>query len=86
MSYECNLKANRIGKITIKNLYDYKLALNETTKEFEVISTKDGHRWGAGKTTKGAVISACRCGVRLKDINLSAGYVPIKEVIEAIKQ
>lgn len=83
--YECNLKANRIG-ITVKNLYDYKLALNEVTKEYEVLSTKDGHRWGAGKSTKGAVISACRCGVRLKDINLSAGYVPIKEVIEAIKQ
>lgn len=86
MAYECNLQANRIGRITVKNLYDYKLALNEATQEFEVISTKDGYRWGAGKTTKGAVISACRCGVRLKDINLSAGYVPIKEVIEAIKQ
>lgn len=85
MAYECNLKANRIGKITIKNLYDYKLALNEATQEFEVISTKDGHRWGAGKSTKGAVISACNCGIRLKDIDLHEAYVPIKEVIEVIK-
>ena len=86
MVYECNLQSNRIGKITVKNLYDYKLALNEVTKEFEVLSTKDGHRWGAGKSTKGAIISACNCGIRLKDIDLSAGYVPIKEVIKAIKQ
>ena len=86
MAYECNLKANRIGKITLKNFYDYKMALNEATQEYEVINTKDGHRWGAGKTTKGAIISACNCGIRLKDIDISAEYVPIKEVIQAIKQ
>ena len=85
MVYECNLKSNRIGKITLKNFYDYKLALNEVTKEYEVLSTKDGHRWGAGASTKGAVISACRCGIKLKDIDLHEAYVPIQEVIEVIK-
>lgn len=85
MTFECNLEANRIGKITLKNFYDYKMRFNELTKEFEV-SGKDGHIWGAGKSTKGAVISACNCGVRLKDIDISAEYVPIQEVIACIKQ
>ena len=82
--YECNLKNSRVGKITLKNFYDYKMRFNKLTKEFE-ISDKEGHIWGAGKTTKGAVISACNCGIRLKDIDISAGYVPLQEVIQAIK-
>lgn len=84
MTYECNLGPNRIGKITIKDIRDFKLRLNELTQEFEV-SGKDGHVWGAGKSSKGAVISACRCGVQLRDIDLSEAYVPIREVIAVIK-
>ena len=87
MAFECNLRANRIGKITITkgDLYKFKLALNEATGRYEVKSNKDGFVWGEGASTKGAVIGACRQGIQLKDINLSGGYVPIKEVIEAIK-
>lgn len=87
MSFECNLKANRlskIGRITVKDYKNFKLSLNEVTKEFEVVG-KDGHVWGAGASTKGAVISACNCGVRLKDIDIHEAYVPLAEVIEAIK-
>lgn len=85
MAFECNLQANRIGKITVKNLYDFKLALNEELKEFEVTG-KDGHVWGAGKSTKGAMISALNCGVPLKKVDITNYYVPIHEVIEAIKR
>ena len=86
MAYECNLRQNRIGVITLKNFYDYKLALNEATQEYEVTSTKDGFRWGAGKSTKGAMISALRQGIPLKKIDITCAYVPVKEVIEAVKQ
>lgn len=85
MSFECNLEANRIGRITVKNLYDYKLSLNEATQEFEVRSLEDNFRWGAGKSTKGAMISAMRQGIQLRDIDITEAYVPIKEVIRAIK-
>ena len=85
MSYECNLQSNRIGVITLKNFYDYKLALNELTQEFEVTCLKDGHVWGAGKSTKGAMISALNCGIRLREIDIHDHYVPIREVIEVIK-
>ena len=86
MAIECNLRANRIGHITVKGLYKFKLALNEVTKEFEVTSLKDGHVWGAGKSTKGAMISACNCGVRLRDVDIHEHYVPIQEVIQVIKR
>lgn len=75
---------SRIGRITIKNYKDFKLTLNEVSKQYEVLG-KDGHVWGAGASTKGAVISACNCGVRLKDIDIHEAYVPLAEVIEAIK-
>lgn len=84
MAYECNLEANRIGRITLKNFYDYKMRFNELSQEFE-ISDKEGHIWGAGKSTKGAVISACNCGIRLREIDIRNHYVPIKEIIEVIK-
>lgn len=85
--YECNLKQNRIGLITTKNLYKFKMAINEVTKEFEVVG-KDGHCWGAGKSPKGALISACNCGIRLRDIDTYGVDVNgkiINEVISAIK-
>ena len=77
---------SKIGKITITkgDLYKFRLALNEASKRYQVIGN-DGHIWGDGASTKGAVISACRCGVRLRDIDLHEAYVPIKEVVEAIK-
>lgn len=84
MSYECNLQSNRIGVITLKNFYDYKLALNEATNRFEV-KGKDGHIWGEGASTKGAMISALNCGIRLREIDIHDHYVPIREVIEVIK-
>lgn len=81
---ECNLKANRVGRITVKDLYKFKLALNEVTGRYQVIGN-DGHVWGDGASTKGAIISACNCGVRLKDIDIHEAYVPLQEVINAIK-
>lgn len=82
--YECNLKPNRIGRITAKNLYDFKLSLDETTKQFKVTG-KDGHIWGQGASVKGAMISAMNCGVQLRDIDIHEFYVPIKECIKAVK-
>lgn len=73
-----------IAQICPETFYEYKMAFNNAKKEWEVKS-KDGHTWGAGKTTKGAIISTCNQGIRLKDIDISQGYVPIKEVITAIK-
>lgn len=84
MSYETNLKANRIGVITVKNLYDFKLALDETKKEFTVTG-KDGFVWGRGKSTKGAMISALHQGIRLRDVDIRDHYVPIKEVLDIVK-
>lgn len=84
MSIECNLKENRIGVITAKDLYKFKLALNNVTNQYEV-SGRDGHIWGAGASTKGAMISALNCGVRLKDVDISEAWVPIKEVLNAVK-
>ena len=82
---ECNLQSNRIGVITVKDYKDFKLVLNNKTNEYEVIGNKDAHIWGRGKSTKGAVISACHCGVRLRDIDISDAYVPLKEVVEVLK-
>lgn len=78
---------SRIGKVTITkgDLFKFKLALDNASKRYQVVSNKDGHIWGDGASTKGAVISACRCGIRLRDIDLHEAYVPIKEIIEAIK-
>lgn len=87
MSFEANLKANRIGVITTKNLYDFKLALNEVTNRFEVTG-KDGHMWGDGASAKGALISACRCGIRLNKIDtygIDLNGKVINEVISVIK-
>lgn len=82
--YECNLENSRVGKITLKNFYDYKLSLNEATNRFEV-KGKDGHIWGEGASTKGAMISALNCGIQLRKIDIHDYYVPIKEIIEIIK-
>ena len=87
MSFECNLKPNRIGVITVKNLYEFKLALNEVTNRFQVTG-KDGHIWGDGASAKGALISACNCGVRLRNIDtygVDINRKVISEVITAIK-
>lgn len=84
MSYECNLQSNRIGVITVKNLYDFKLALDEVTKEFTVTG-KDGFVWGRGKSTKGAMISALNQGIQLRKIDMRDHYVPVKEIIKIIK-
>lgn len=73
-----------IGQIKPEVFYQYKMAFNNTKKQWEVKS-KDGHTWGAGKTTKGAIISTLNQGIRLRDIDISQGYVPIQEVIKAIK-
>ena len=77
---------SKIGRVTITkgDLFKFKLALDNVNKRYQVVGN-DGHIWGDGASTKGAVISACRCGIRLKDIDLSEAYVPIKEVISAIK-
>lgn len=87
MSIECNLRSNRIGVITITkgHLKDFKMALNEVTKEYEVFSNKDGFIWSRAKSPKGAVIGACHNGIRLRDIDISETYVPLQEVIEVIK-
>lgn len=87
MSFETNLRANRIGVITTKNLYEFKLALNEVNNRFEVTG-KDGHMWGDGASAKGALISACRCGVRLNKIDtygVDLNGKTIHEVVCAIK-
>ena len=82
--FECNLQSNRIGKITAKDLYKFKLSLDETMNQFKVTG-KDGHIWGQGASVKGAMISAMNCGVQLRDIDISEFYVPIPEVIKAVK-
>ena len=86
MSYECNLQSNRIGLITVKNLYDFKLALDEVTNTFKVTSNKDGFVWGEGASVKGAMISALHQGIRLRDVDIRDHYVPIKEVLNVVKQ
>jgi len=73
-----------IGQICPQTFYDYKMTFNNIKKQWEV-KDKQNFTWGAGKTTKGAIISTCNQGIRLREIDISQGYVPIKEVIEAIK-
>ena len=84
MACECNLKANRIGVITIKHLRDFQLKLNEATKEYSVTG-KDGHPWGRGHSPEGAIISACHCGIPLKDIAFNNHYVKKQTVMKALK-
>lgn len=86
MSYETNLKANRIGVITVKNLYKFRLALDEVTDTFKVTSNEDGFVWGEGASVKGAMISALHQGIQLRDVDIRDHYVPIKEVLDVVKQ
>lgn len=83
MSYECNLKANRIGTITAKNLYDFKTVLNEVTERYEVIG-KDGWRWSEATTPKGAVQGALACGVPLRKIDFGDNFIPIWELMNSL--
>lgn len=73
-----------IAQICPQTFYKYKMIFNNIKKEWEV-KDKNNFTWGAGKTTKGAIISTCNQGIKLRNIDITAGYVPIQEVIQAIK-
>lgn len=81
MSFECNLKANRIGRITIKgkDLFKFKVILNKITEKYEVIGN-DGFIWSEATNATGAVNGALACGVQLKDINYNGNYVSFKDL------
>lgn len=75
-----------IGDITPQTFKDFQLVFEEKTDEFKVKSFDDGFEWGIGKTPKGAVISALRQGIRMKNIDLNDIYVPIHECIRCVKE
>ncbi len=81
MSFECNLKANRIGRITIKgkDLFKFKVILNKITEKYEVIGN-DGFIWSEATNATGAVNGALACGVQLKDISYNGNYVSFKDL------
>lgn len=73
-----------IGCETVKNCgLKYKITDTESGR-FQVIDMK-GFAFGDGASIKGAVISALRCGVRMKDINFNGHWVPIRECLQAVK-
>ena len=65
--------------------YKFKLVFDKVSQQYQV-KDKEEFVWAQSPTTKGAVITACRQGIRLRDIHLKGGYVPIKEVIKALKE
>lgn len=72
------------GRRTLENKgFKYQIT-NTDSGRFQVIDM-EGFPFGDGASTKGAVISALRCGVRLRDINFNGHWVPIKECIQAVK-
>ncbi len=72
------------GRKTLENKgMKYQITDTESGR-FQVIDM-DGFAFGDGASVKGAVISALRCGVRLRDINFNGYWVPIKECIQAVK-
>ena len=81
MSLECNLRENRIGKITIKSkdLFKFKVILNKITEKYEVIGD-DGWIWAEATNATGAVNGALACGVPLKDISYNGNYVSFKDL------
>lgn len=60
----------------------YKI-VSEDGKVFKVISVEN-EVWSEAHSTKGAVIGAMVCGIRLKDIDFNGNYVPIKECLEVV--
>ena len=75
---------NVIGRETIENCgLKYKITDTESGR-FQVIDM-EGFAFGDGASIKGAVISALRCGVRMKDINFNGHWVPVRECIQAVK-
>lgn len=72
------------GRRTLENKgMKYQITDTESGR-FQVIDM-EGFAFGDGASVKGAVISALRCGVRLRDINFNGHWVPIKECIQAVK-
>lgn len=73
-----------IGCETVANKgLRYKITDTESGR-FQVVDM-EGFAFGDGASIKGAVISALRCGVRMKDINFNGHWVPVKECIQAVK-
>jgi len=73
-----------IGRRTITNRgLRYKITDTESGR-FQVVDM-EGFAFGDGASIKGAVISALKCGVRMRDINFNGHWVPVKECIQAVK-
>lgn len=79
------VKGNDEIKCTFANNSRRYKIINDESKQIKVVDVVDGFSWGQGASVKGAVISALRCGVPLKEINFNGYYVPVKECIQAVK-
>ena len=79
------VKGNDEVKCTFANEGRRYKIVNSDNEQVKVIDVVDGFSWGQGASVKGAVISALRCGVPLKEINFNGHYVPVKECIQAVK-
>lgn len=79
---KCN---DEVDKCTFANHSRRYKIVNADNEQVKVVDVVDGFNWGQGASVKGAVISALRCGVPLKEINFNGHYVPVKECIQAVK-
>ena len=70
---------SKIGKITHKNYFKFRVVLNEFTSKFEVIG-QDDFVWAEATSPTGAVNGALACGVPLKEINYNGHYVKFREL------
>ena len=82
MSIECNLDANRIGKISKKNLYDFKIAIKGVKDDLTIYQVvgKDGWRWSEATSPIGAVKGARAVGVPVSKIDFNGNFVPLWEL------
>ena len=75
---------NVISVETVENCgLKYKITDTDSGR-FQVIDM-EGFAFGDGASIKGAVISALRCGVRMRDINFNGHWVPVRECLQAVK-
>lgn len=79
MKKQIEKPTGKIGRITLKNYFKFRVVLDEFTSKFQVIGADD-FIWSEATSATGAVNGALACGVPLRDINYNGHYVKFKEL------
>ena len=82
MAYECNLDANRIGKISKKTFYNFKVAIKGVKDDLTIYQVigKDGWKWSEATTPLGAVQGAKACGIPVSQIDFNGNFIPLWKI------